>query len=157
MRFEYIAMLYLGADHRGFELKEKIKKYLESIDTEVNDLGAYELTSDDDYNDYAMEVAKYVRLERDNLGILICGTGIGMDIVANKHKNVRAALCFNKEFVVLAREHESANILCLPADFITFEEAKEMVDIFLRTPFSMQEKHVKRITKISDMEKGGLV
>jgi len=150
-------MIYIGSDHRGFELKEKIKKYLESLDIAVNDLGAYEYKEEDDYNDYAEEVAKYVRLKIENLGILICGTGVGVNIVANKHKEIRSALCFNKEIAKLAREHESINIMCLPSDFINFDEAKEIVMTFIKTPFSLEEKHVKRVSRIMNLEAGGMV
>lgn len=150
-------MLYFGSDHRGFELKQKLIKYLDSLDIEHNDLGYFEKNETDDYNDIAEEVAKRVRLDSHNQGILLCGTGIGVDIVANKHRLIRSALCFNLETAKTARQHESANIMCLPADFIQFDLAKEMVLAFIKTPFSFEERHIQRVNKIITLEKDSLV
>ncbi len=145
-------MIYLGADHRGFELKNKIAKYLESIDEEFYDLGAEELKPEDDYNDYAHDVCLAVRAEKDNIGFLFCGTGVGMDIVANKHLNIRSAICFNEQVAQQAREHLGCNVASLPADFLGFEEAKKIVIKFLRTPFSFEERHARRVAKILKLE-----
>ncbi len=150
-------MLYLGADHRGFDLKENIKKYLDSLGIEFTDLGYFEKKDNDDYNDIAEDVAKRVRLENQHLGILFCGSGVGVDIVANKHKLIRSALCFNNETAKRAREHESANIMCIPSDFLDFDTAKQMVLTFIKTPFSFEEKHVKRISKILNLEEDGII
>lgn len=141
-------MLYIGADHGGFKLKEQLIKYLESIGEELKDLGAFELNKDDDYTEFAGEVARYTRLKRENLGIILCRSGIGVDIMANKHRDIRSALCFNNETAKSAREHNGANIMCLPSDYIDFELAKQMVITFIKTPFSMQERHVRRLNAI---------
>lgn len=149
-------MLYFGSDHRGFDLKQMLMKYLDSLDIEHTDLGYFEKNDKDDYNDIAEDVAKRVRLENHNLGILLCGSGIGVNIVANKHNLIRSALCFNVETAKKSREHESANIMCIPADFVQFDLAKEMVLTFIKTPFSFEEKHLKRINKILKLEKDNL-
>lgn len=149
-------MIYLGADHRGFELKEKIEKYLDSIDIETTDLGAHELNPDDDYNEFAAEVAKFVRLERGNLGIVFCGSGNGVAIVANKHAEIRCAIAMNKQMALDARSHNGANVLSIPADFVDFDQAKELINTFIQTPFSMAENHGRRLSKIVRMEENGL-
>lgn len=150
-------MIYLGSDHRGFELKQRLIKYLDSLDIEHTDLGYFEKNETDDYNTIAEDVAKRVRLDTHNQGILLCGSGIGVDIVANKHSLIRSALCFNVETAKSARQHESANIMCIPADYIQFDLAKEMLLAFIKTPFSFEERHVKRVNKIIMLEKDGLV
>ena len=149
-------MLYIGSDHRGFELKQKLVKYLDSLDIECTDLGYSEFLEEDDYNDITEDLVKRVRLENYHLGILLCGSGVGVDIVANKHALIRSALCFNVETAKRARQHEAANIMCLPADFLDFDTAKEMVLAFIKTPFSFEEKHVKRLNKILKLEANGL-
>lgn len=149
-------MIYLGSDHRGFDLKEKIKKYLESLDFEYKDLGAYEKNEDDDYNDYSADVARYVRMERENRGIVICGSGVGVSIVCNKHMDIRCGLCFNKEVAVMARKDEAINVCAIPADFVTFDEAKEIVLSFLKTDFSFEEKYSRRLSKIIRIEENKL-
>lgn len=149
-------MIYLGADHRGYELKEKIEKYLESIDTETNDVGAHQLDKEDDYNDFASEVAKYTRLERGNLGFVFCGSGNGVAVVANKHAEIRCAIATDKETAKVARQHLAANILAIPADIVTFDQAKEIVNTFIQTPFSMEKRHIRRLGKIAQIEENGL-
>lgn len=149
-------MIYLGADHRGFELKEQIEKYLDSIDIETTDLGAHQLSPNDDYNEFAAEVAKFVRLERGNLGIVFCGSGNGVSIVANKHAEIRCAIAVNKQMAKEARSDNGANILSIPADFIDFDTTKEIVTTFIQTPFSMEERHTRRLSKIVRMEENGL-
>ncbi|NCT55779.1 RpiB/LacA/LacB family sugar-phosphate isomerase [bacterium] len=149
-------MIYLGADHRGFELKEQIEKYLDSIDIETTDLGAHELSPEDDYNEYAAEVAKFVRLERGNLGIVFCGSGNGVNIVANKYAEIRCAIAMNKQMAEEARSHNGANVLSIPADFIDFDTAKELITTFIKTPFSMEERHTRRVSKIVRLEENGL-
>lgn len=150
-------MLYLGSDHRGFELKNKIMKHLETLGEDYTDLGYFEKEEDDDYNEISKDVSQYVRLKTEHKGVLFCGTGIGVSIVSNKHKDIRSALCFNVETAKLAREHEACNIMCIPADYVDFDTAKEMVTTFLQTPFSMADRHLRRLNKILELEKEGLV
>lgn len=145
--------IYLAADHRGFNLKDQIKEHLSSQGREVVDVGASVLNTDDDYVDFASEAAKKIaENSSENRGIFLCGSGHGVDIVANKFKGIRAALCWNAEVAKQSREHEDANVLILPADWVNFDQAKEIVDVWLKTEFSGEERHVRRLKKIEEIE-----
>ena len=146
-------MIYLAADHRGFKVKEELKKYLRRLGYNFEDLGNKIFDPADDYTDFAERVAKKVSREQENKGILICGSGIGMTIVANKFKKIRAALCFNEKMAQRARSHNDANILCLPADFLPLAKIKKIVKIWLETKFSNEENHKRRIEKIKRYER----
>ena len=137
----------IGGDHAGFELKEKVVKWLESRKANFKDFGTYSAESVD-YPDFAHAVAGEVEKGNYDVGILICGTGIGVDMTANKHQGIRSALCWNKDVVKLAKSHNNANIVCLPGRFITIEEAIEILDIFFNTEFE-RGRHKRRIDKIS--------
>lgn len=137
----------IGADHAGFQLKETLKKHLSSKGYEVNDFGCYSEESID-YPDFAHPVAEMVEQNKGMLGILICGSGNGISMSANKHQGVRSALCWKTEVAELARLHNDANILTLPARFISEAEAIEMVDVFFSTVFE-GGRHQKRVDKIS--------
>ena len=139
-------MLYLGADHNGFWLKEELKDYLHRHRISFKDMGAFAHRRTDDYPDFGVKVAR--RIGVGDIGILICGSGAGVAIVANKFKAVRAATLTNREQARMARSDEDINILALPADFIDFPRAKEIVDAFLTTPFSNAERHARRLAKI---------
>jgi ribose 5-phosphate isomerase B len=144
-------MIYLGADHRGFEMKNKIKKFLEELGYAYEDLGASIYNKEDDYPDFAKAVAKKVSTDagrRLNRGILICGSGVGIAVSANKIRGVRAGTILKPEQVRAAVNDEDLNILSLAADFLSEEEAKEIVRTFLETKFSGQERHKRRIEKI---------
>lgn len=145
-------MIYLGADHRGFKLKEKIKKSLENLGYLYQDFGNEIFDSKDDYPDFAEKVARKIYQNPKNRGILICGSGVGMSIVANKFKNVRATLGFNEKVTRVTRQHSDPNILCLPADFLSQKEAEKIVKIWLQTKFNQEEKHKRRIKKIRNLE-----
>lgn len=136
----------IGCDHAGFELKEKIKKNFLDNGIALIDRGTYSLESTD-YPLYAHHVAEDVASGSVDSGILICGSANGVCMTANKHAHVRAALCWNNEVVELARKHNNANIICLPARFITEEQAFEMVATFLSTEFE-GGRHEKRVNKI---------
>jgi len=140
-------VLALGSDHAGYELKEFLKKYLTEKGFDIKDFGT-DSNKSVDYPDFAHPVAKAVNDHTIETGILICGSGNGVSIVANKYPNVRAALCWGTELAELARRHNNANILSLPARFISFEEAIKIVDLFLSTTFE-GERHQLRIDKIS--------
>ena len=142
-------MIYLGADHRGFQLKEEIKKYLKNLGQAFEDLGNKKFDPRDDYPDFAKRVAKAVSRFPKNKGILICGSGIGMSIVANRFKKVRAALCLNERMAELSRRHNNANVLCLAADIVALAKAKKIIKIWLETKFSKEKKHQRRIRKIN--------
>lgn len=145
IRTRRVQMIYLGADHQGYNLKEKIKAFLKSQNFEYQDFGAYELEKQDDYPDFAKIVCQEVLHDGlVNFGILICATGIGMSIAANKFKNIHAALCCTPEMAKSAREHNNANVLCLGKD----AEYKEIVKVFLESKFEGEERHVRRIKKI---------
>lgn len=141
-------MIYLGADHRGYELKEEIKKWLSKQRIEFEDLGSTSLDKNDDYPDFAKKVAQKVAATYGAFGILFCGSGAGMDITANRVVGVRCVLGFDPYQVKMARSNDDVNILSLPADFISQELARELVSTFLKTPFSGEEKHQRRIEKI---------
>lgn len=145
-------MIYLGADHGGFVLKEKIKEYLAGKQTPVSDQGAFN-EEPSDYPDFAFAVAEKVRDGGpDDFGILVCTTSIGTCVAANKIKGVRAAVGYTDNAVIQARDHVDANVLCLGAEEIDHEAALKMVDIFLSTPFSGAERHVRRLSKIQKRE-----
>lgn len=137
----------IGADHAGFELKKAVMKHLESKGYEMKDFGCYSEESID-YPDFGHPVASLVEETEGMLGIIICGSGNGINMTANKHQGVRSALCWNNEIVQLAREHNDANILALPARFISEADALEMVDTFLSVKFE-GGRHQRRVDKIS--------
>lgn len=146
-------MIYIGADHRGYQLKEILKKYLEEKGHILRDTGAFEYNKEDDYVDFASAVAERVSKNPGTVGIVICRNGVGVDVTANKFKNVRSVLGFDAEQVRLARNDDDANILALPSEFVTEKQAKEIVDIFLKTRFQSQEKYIRRLNKLKELEK----
>ena len=145
-------MIYLGADHAGFNLKEELKKYLKELGYEYEDLGNQQLEPKDDYPDFALAVAEKV-VATDNQGILICATGLGMAIAANKIKGIRAAVCWDEFTVLQSRQHNDANILCLGGKVIDLEIAKKIIRIWIEVKFNGEERHVRRLKKIKDIEK----
>ena len=138
--------IYIGSDHAGFELKENIKKQYEGV-FEFVDKGTYSPESVD-YPDFAHAVAEGVLKEKEGIGILICGTGNGMTMAANKHAGIRAALCWAPEIATLAKQHNNANILVLPARFISEEKAFETMNAFFNADFE-GGRHQRRIDKIN--------
>ena len=136
----------IGSDHAGFELKEQLITYLRSHNNNVIDKGCFSLDRAD-YPDYGHAVANAVINNEVDFGILMCGSGNGINMSANKHKGIRAALCWNSEIALLARQHNDANILALPGRFLDPEFAMKLVRIFLTTPFE-GGRHQKRIEKI---------
>jgi ribose 5-phosphate isomerase B len=138
----------LGADHKGFELKDKIKKYLEKLGHQVTDFGTN--TSDSvDYPDFGFKVAESVAKGEADFGITVCWTGNGMNIAANKVKGIRSALCLNEELAMLARAHNNANVLALAAKFVPEELARKILDAWLATEFE-GGRHARRLQKIRD-------
>ena len=140
------AKIVIGSDHAGFEYKEAIKSYLSNNNIQTIDVGTNS-TDSCDYPDYAHAAANEIETGNAVLGILICGSANGVAITANKHQKIRAALCWQNEIAKLARQHNDANIICLPARFITIDEAEEMVHTFLTTDFE-GGRHQKRVEKI---------
>lgn len=142
-------MLYIGADHRGFKIKEEIKKFLAEQKYEFLDMGNVKYDPSDDYTDFAKAVAEKVSQDLQNSkGILICGSGVGVDITANKFHGVRSALADDITTAKQSREHNDTNILSLPADEVDFELTKKIISTWLETPFSNGEKYKRRIDKI---------
>lgn len=140
--------IYIGADHRGFALKEVLKGYLSSGGYDVFDCGADTYDENDDYPDVARAVADAVGRAPDARGILMCGSGAGVAIAANKIHGIRAATVHDARQARMVRVDDDANVCALPADFIDAARAKEIVDAFLMTPFSNEDRHVRRIAKI---------
>ncbi len=137
----------IGNDHAGVEYKNYIKEYLLAKDMKVNNYGTDSQDSVD-YPDFAHPVSNDVNEEKSDLGILICGSGNGVCMTANKYKNVRAALCWNKELALLSKSHNNANIVCIPARFIEKEEALEIIKTFISQEFE-GGRHERRVNKIS--------
>lgn len=143
--------IYLGSDHAGFELKEKIKKWLKKENIPFTDLGNTVLDPKDDYPDFAKHVAQAV-VKTNSFGVLLCGSAQGMCIAANKIKGVRAVIPFSLKEARLAREHNNANIICLSGWYAHFHKAIKMLKTFLETPFSKEPRHVRRLNKIKKIE-----
>ena len=138
--------IFISSDHAGFKLKEIIKNYLIDKKIKFQDLGPND-DSRVDYPDYAHKVARKVKLNKSNVGILVCGSGTGMNIAANKHKNIRAAQCFNLKSTKLSRLHNDANIITLGSRLLKKKTALSCVSVFLNTKFE-GGRHLKRIKKI---------
>ena len=141
-----IKRVLLASDHAGFKLKDKIKRFLIKKGNTVLDLGTKN-TNSVDYPDYAHLLSKKMKNNKNQFGILICGSGIGMDMAANKHKNIRAALCYNTKSTKLSRQHNNANVMTLGARLIKSKTALMCVSTFLKTKF-IGGRHIKRIKKI---------
>ena len=138
--------IFISSDHAGFKLKETIKDYLRNKKVKFEDLGPKN-DSSVDYPDYAHKVARKVKSRKSNVGILVCGSGTGMNIAANKHKNIRAAQCFNLKSTKLSRLHNDANIITLGSRLITKKNALKFVSVFLNTKFE-GGRHSRRVKKI---------
>lgn len=148
--------IFLGTDHAGFEMKESIKTFLASQGHEVYDCGSLEYDKNDDYPDFVSIAAQKVSENSESFGIVFGYSGAGECIVANKIKGIRAILGVNEENVTLSREHNNANVLSLGSHFTDTRKAEELVNLFLTIPFSNEERHIRRINKISDLEKNGI-
>lgn len=137
----------IGADHAGFEYKEMLREMLAELGYEVKDHGTYS-TSSVDYPDFAHPVAEAVESKVSDFGVLVCGSANGVAITANKHQQIRAAICWTTEIAALARQHNNANVICVPARFVSKELAKEMVKTFLNTAFE-GGRHGDRVNKMA--------
>jgi ribose 5-phosphate isomerase B len=135
-----------GCDHAGFEVKDAIVKMLRENGHDVKDYGTFSLDSVD-YPDFAHSVANALELEEADLGVLVCGSANGVAITANKHNHIRAAIAWRNEVAALARQHNNANVICIPARFVTTEEANQFVQTFLNSKFE-GGRHLKRVQKI---------
>jgi len=146
-------VIYIGADHRGFNLKETLKEFLNDSGYTVTDIGNSQLDPNDDYPDIAKTLAERISADRINgMGILICGSGAGMSMVANRFFGVRAATSFSPDHAMALKTEDDVNVFCIPADFVKPEDAKRMVSVWLQTPFSGEERYKRRIEKIREID-----
>jgi ribose 5-phosphate isomerase B len=145
--FDLHKPIAIGSDHAGFDYKEDLISYLEGKGFPFKDFGTHSKDSVD-YPDFAHPVADAVEKNEASFGILLCGSANGVAITANKHKGIRAAICWGEEIAKLSREHNNANVICIPARFVREGDAEKMVDIFMRTPFE-GGRHERRVEKIA--------
>lgn len=143
--------IYLGSDHAGFTYKEKIKQYLDALGVPYEDLGNTKLEPHDDYPEYAAAVAKKVQSSGLNKGILVCGSGIGMCIAANRFKKVRAVNITTVAQAEQSRKHNNANVLCLGQSVVPFWIAKRIIKTWLNTPFAIESRHRRRVTQLDGL------
>lgn len=146
-------MIYIGADHRGFNLKEKVKKWLKHWKFEYEDLGAITLDPKDDYPIFAANLARKIQENPLSFGILICGSGVGVDVVANKFDGVRSSIGKNSDQIRAGRHDDNMNILVIAADFTKEKEAEGMLQVFLRTKFGSKARFKRRLEEIKKIEK----
>lgn len=144
--------IFVGADYRGFGLKQQLLEFLATKDFTVFDEGTYAPHDSDDFNDPAITVARKVREDMDARGILICDSAHGMTMQANRFKGIRAAHCDTAESAVLAREHDDANVMCLSAHFLDKQTAEQVVEAFLATDFVPLERRIRRINRLDERE-----
>lgn len=144
--------ILLGADHRGFALKQTLIQHLHAQDVEVEDMGAYTLDPTDDFPDPTQKVAERVAHNTDLLGIVLCGSGVGVDIAANKVDGVRCALALNPEQIASARRDDNVNMLALAADHMNEDQAIDAVRTFMETPYEPTEARERRLDKIETIE-----
>jgi len=145
--FDLSKVVAIGSDHAGFEYKEDLISFLEAKEIPFQDFGTYS-TDSVDYPDFAHPVAAAVEQGEAAFGILLCGSASGVAITANKHQGIRAAICWGEEITTLAREHNNANIICIPAKFVREGDAEKMVEIFMNTEFE-GGRHERRVEKIA--------
>jgi len=146
-------MIYIGSDHAGYNLKEELKKYLVELGVDFEDVGAKILNPQDDYPDFAKAAAEKVVKNFGSRGIVVCGTGLGSCVAANKVKGARAVSAWNEEAAKQSREHLDANILCFGARLQTIKETKKILRAWMQTEFSGEERHKRRLEKIREMER----
>ena len=143
-------MIYIGADHGGFKLKEAVKSWLTETEIDYQDMGAFEFVEDDDFVDFAKGVVDNIKNPEDR-GILICRSGMGVDIVANRFSHIRCGLGINADQVAAGRRDDNINVLALAADFYDEDESRNLLTAFLKTEFSNEERYIKRLNKIKEI------
>lgn len=144
--------IFIGADHRGFELKEKLRSWLNEEGHEVEDCGAHEYEEGDDFIEFAKDTTEKTLATNESRGILLCGSGAGVEITANKIRGARCSLGQSPEQIAKARNADDINVLAIASDFIDFDNAKKIVKSFLETPYDPAERHERRISKIGELE-----
>ncbi len=145
-------IIYIGADHRGFKMKEYLKKELKDSGYEVEDVGNLVYEENDDYPDFAAGVAERVAKNENSKGILICGSGVGVDVAANKFPGIRSSLVVNSDQAFDSRNDDDANVLCLSSNYLEFEEAKKIMKTWINTPFDGGGDYLRRVRKIATIE-----
>lgn len=143
--------IYIGADHRGFEMKNQLIEWLQTLGHDIVDCGNTIYDKDDDWNDYANMVSEKIMTDVDGIGILLCGSGVGVSMMANRHKGIRAALCFLPDQAEHARVNDHANIICLPSNYVNEESAKSIIDVFIKSQPSLEEKYLRRKMKLDSI------
>lgn len=141
-------VIFLGSDHAGFEVKEKIKNFLAKKNIPFQDLGPKTYVKTDDYPDFAFKVTKKVKQKANSKGILICGSGVGMAIAANRIKGIRAVLAKDTKTAKMSREHNNTNILTLPGKGISFPNIQKIISVWLNTKFTKDARHTRRLKKL---------
>lgn len=145
-------IIYLGADHAGFDMKTSIKEHLEAKGYDVEDVGAHELDPTDDYPQYAEAVAESVREHPGSVGILSCGNAEGVCIVANKFDGIRAGLAYSIKAAETMRNDDHANVICIPGRLDIPDDPLEIIDTYLKTEFSEADRHKRRLDQVKDLE-----
>ncbi len=150
-------MIYLAADHRGFALKEKIKEWLKEGNMNFEDMGPDQYNKDDDYPDFGAKVGEKISQDETARGIVVCGSGVGISFAANKFKGVRAMIGFKDDQVEHGASFDHANVLSLSADHFNDEEIKAMIEVFLKTEPNQEERNLRRVAKIKQIEERNFV
>ena len=146
-------LIYIGSDHQGFKLKESLKNYLANAGYEIVDVGNVVYDGSDDYPDFAVKVAKEVSADPlHRRGVLVCGSGVGVDVVANKFPGVRSVLAMSPDHAFISRTDDDTNVLSLGAAFVEEDEAKKILSVWLQASFSGEERHRRRLEKIRQLE-----
>ena len=145
-----IMTIAIGTDHRGFKMKEELKNFLFSENIQYNDFGTYSEESVD-YPDFARPVAESIQKSESDFGVLICGSGMGICIPANKYKGIRAVNILTEKMAEMGRRHNNANVICFGADFVDIDTAKVCLKKFLNTPFDTDERHIRRVNKVNSI------
>ena len=143
----------IGADHAGYELKAQITQVLEELGHVVSDVGAHSLDPADDYPDFTKALAEHVTSQQSARGIMVCGSGVGASVAANKVRGIRASVCHDTYSAHQGVEHDDMNVLCLGARIIGQEVAAEIVSAFVSAEFTGEERHLRRLNKVLDMER----
>lgn len=146
-------VVYIASDHRGLELKQKLVEFMRNAKYDVRDLGPDHYDHEDDYPDFAARVAEKVSSDKDSRGIVICGSGGGVSIAANKYKGIRAVIGFNPDQAKATKVDEDTNVLALSSDFVPAEHSRDVAEAWLGAEFSGEDRHVRRLKKIIDLEK----
>ncbi|MCB9802991.1 RpiB/LacA/LacB family sugar-phosphate isomerase [Candidatus Nomurabacteria bacterium] len=144
--------IFIGADHNGWQLKEKIKLALQKQRHKVSDQGNLSFQATDDYPDFAKKVALMIKKNKNSVGILLCGSGQGMCMAINRFAHIRAVVAHSKSAIKAARQDEDVNVICLPAKELNLKKSQELIKVFFETPFSKLPRHQKRIKKLSSLK-----